>query len=128
VKLRGLRLAHHPLHNGTTKFDLSMDVLELPEGLLCSLEYSLDAFDEAGATRPLERFTEILAAIAADPSVMLSRLLPSISPAASISYEAWAELTPVPGQSGKDWISSAGKPTASVTLKQYRLQVKVLCS
>ena len=74
----------------------------LPEGRLCSLEYSLDAFDEAGAPRLLERFTDILAAMAADSSVMLSRRLPSISPAASLPDEAWAELTPLPGQSGRD--------------------------
>jgi non-ribosomal peptide synthetase component F len=78
LELPGLRLTPYPLHNGTAKFDLCLDVLDLPEGLVCALEYARDVFDETGAAQLLASFTTLLGAIAGDFSIPLSRLLPTI--------------------------------------------------
>ncbi len=81
VELPGLRLTPYALHNGTAKFDLSLDVLDLPEGLVCALEYARDALDETGAAQLLAGFTALLEAIAGDFSIRISRLLAAILPA-----------------------------------------------
>ncbi len=82
VELPELRVTPYPLHNGTAKFDLCLDVLDLSEGLLCSLEYARDAFDETGAAQLLASFAALLTAIAGDFSIPLSSLLTTILHAA----------------------------------------------
>ncbi|MBV9768042.1 MAG: amino acid adenylation domain-containing protein, partial [Bryobacterales bacterium] len=83
VKLPDLKVTSYPLHTGTAKVDVWLDVLDVPEGLICSLEYSVDCFDESAAARLLRNFAAVLTTVADDPSVALSSLLALIKPAAS---------------------------------------------
>ncbi|MET0621647.1 MAG: amino acid adenylation domain-containing protein [Pyrinomonadaceae bacterium] len=55
-------------------FDLSFDVTERADGLLCGLEYNTDLFDAATVGRMLRHFAVLLDAATADPTVRLSRL------------------------------------------------------
>jgi amino acid adenylation domain-containing protein len=55
-------------------FDLSFDVTERAEGLLCTLEYNTDLFDGATIRRMLEHFAMLLEAAVTDPSASLSAL------------------------------------------------------
>jgi amino acid adenylation domain-containing protein len=55
-------------------FDLSFDVMERADGLLCTLEYNTDLFDGATVRRMLNHFTVLLDATVTDPSVSLSAL------------------------------------------------------
>ncbi len=55
-------------------FDLSLDVTERAEGLLCGLEYNTDLFDGSTAGRMLNHFAVLLDAATADPNARLSAL------------------------------------------------------
>jgi amino acid adenylation domain-containing protein len=55
-------------------FDLSFDVMERADGLLCTLEYNTDLFDGATIRRMLKHFTVLLDAAVDDPSASLSAL------------------------------------------------------
>ena len=55
-------------------FDLSFDVTERADGLLCTLEYNTDLFDGATVRRMLKHFAVLLDAAVTDPSVRLGAL------------------------------------------------------
>jgi amino acid adenylation domain-containing protein len=60
--------------SGTAKFDLTLSVLETPEGLVGSLEYSTDLFNPSSARRMVEHFTTLIDSIASEPRTPISRL------------------------------------------------------
>jgi amino acid adenylation domain-containing protein len=57
-----------------TKFDVTVDLRETPDGLLGSVEYNTDLYDRDTIRRFVGHYTELLSAIAADPGVRTSRL------------------------------------------------------
>ncbi len=57
-----------------TKFDLTLDCREAPDGLLGTAEYNTDLYDRDTIRRFAGHYTELLAAIAADPGARVSRL------------------------------------------------------
>jgi amino acid adenylation domain-containing protein len=70
----GLQMEVEEVHNGTSKFDLTLFVEEGPAGFEARAEYASDLFDAATAQRLLERLRVVLAGAAADPETPLSRL------------------------------------------------------
>jgi amino acid adenylation domain-containing protein len=74
VELPGLTLEDLDIDGGTAKFDLTVEMAEIDEGLLCRVEYSTDIFARATASRLLEHFHTLLAGIAADAGRRLSDL------------------------------------------------------
>jgi len=73
-KLPGLDLRTMAVHNGTSKFDLGLFVVEKPEGLSCMVEYSTDLFDAVTIRRFLGHFRTLLEGIAASPDMHVSDL------------------------------------------------------
>ena len=69
VEFRGITI-----HNQTSKFDLSMFVIERPEGLECMVEYSTDLFDAATIQRLLGHYRVLLDAVVADPGRGINEL------------------------------------------------------
>jgi amino acid adenylation domain-containing protein/FkbH-like protein len=65
--LPGLDLRLLDVHNGTSKFDLGLFIVEKPDGLHCMVEYSTDLFDRSTIVRFIEHFRMLLEGIAADP-------------------------------------------------------------
>ncbi|HKS10135.1 MAG TPA: amino acid adenylation domain-containing protein [Pyrinomonadaceae bacterium] len=55
-------------------FDLSLDVIERTDGLLCTLEYNTDLFDSATVRRMLKHFAVLLDPAVTDPSARLNTL------------------------------------------------------
>ncbi len=77
------------LETGTAKFDLLLEVREMPEGFGLTLEYAADLFDASTAARLLERFTVLLTAAAAGPESTVAEL-PVMSDAERFQVlEAW---------------------------------------
>ncbi|KAF6563291.1 hypothetical protein G9G53_25730, partial [Paenibacillus sp. EKM206P] len=62
------------LENHTAKFDLTLDAVEQPEGILCSLEYSTALYKPETMTRLAQHFAEIVRAIAYHPQQPLATL------------------------------------------------------
>src|SRR5262249_54260454 len=56
-----------PLHNGTAKFDLTLNLLEAPDGITGSFEYATDLFDEATVVRLAGHYQNLLREAVRDP-------------------------------------------------------------
>ncbi|WP_051766799.1 non-ribosomal peptide synthetase [Saccharothrix syringae] len=67
VDLAGTACAPEPVPNTAAKFDLTLAARETADGLGGYLEYATDLFDRDTAELLLDRFTWLLAAVAADP-------------------------------------------------------------
>ncbi|MFD7660850.1 amino acid adenylation domain-containing protein, partial [Actinosynnema sp. NPDC059797] len=67
VELAGAACAPEPVPNTAAKFDLTLAAHETPDGLGGYLEYATDLFDRDTAELLLNRFTWLLADVAADP-------------------------------------------------------------
>jgi len=67
-------ILYQPLdaHTGTSKFDQTWELFRTPRGLLCSIEYNADIFDEATIRRMAGHYQTLLAGIAAQPGAHLS--------------------------------------------------------
>jgi amino acid adenylation domain-containing protein len=71
-ELPGLEISPVAPEGRTAKFDLSLAVVEVPDGLYGVLEYATDLFDAATARRMAGHFGTLLAGLAADPDARLS--------------------------------------------------------
>ncbi len=74
LELPGLTLEELEFDPGTAKFDLTVDMAEVDEGLSCAFEYSTDLFEASTVTRMLGHFRALLEGAAADPGRRLSAL------------------------------------------------------
>jgi amino acid adenylation domain-containing protein len=63
-----------PVHNGTTKFDLTLSVVDRPEGFQLALEYNSDLLEARTARRMLGHFETLLGGMIADPGCRVSKL------------------------------------------------------
>ncbi|HEX6292322.1 MAG TPA: condensation domain-containing protein, partial [Herpetosiphonaceae bacterium] len=76
------------IDNGTTKYDLTLTVLETAEGLHAALEYDTDLFESTTIAGMLEHFHTLLHGIILDPDQRISDL-PLISEAEQRLLEEW---------------------------------------
>lgn len=70
------KLGYNPLDLDSTpaKFDLTLDIGLVEEGMLGALVYNVDLFDAETATRMTQNFTTLLEAVVAAPDVPISRV------------------------------------------------------
>lgn len=74
VEIPGMALSHVPVHTGTSKFDLLMNVWEEGGHLVGALEYSTELFHANTIKRMVGSFTTLLEAIAVNPRLPVSAL------------------------------------------------------
>lgn len=74
LTLEGVSAVALPLEVSKSKFDLSLVVVEKPEGLDLSLSYSTELFDSSSINTMLEDFKCILESLAANPGQHLADL------------------------------------------------------
>jgi amino acid adenylation domain-containing protein len=72
--LPGLELRLFPTEMGTAKFDLTLSMVERPDGLAGGLEYNTDLFDGSTVDRMLSHFQSLLEQVAADPQASVADL------------------------------------------------------
>ncbi|HKS72052.1 MAG TPA: condensation domain-containing protein, partial [Terriglobales bacterium] len=70
--LPGLQLTPVEVAGATSKFDLSLFLVETPEGLRGRMEYNTDLFEEATIERMLAHYQGLLEAAVADPQCPVS--------------------------------------------------------
>ncbi len=58
----------------TARFDLSVDVFDLADGMRVYFEYNADLFDEATVRRMIDHYRRLLAGLAADPQARIGAL------------------------------------------------------
>ncbi|HJP93409.1 MAG TPA: amino acid adenylation domain-containing protein [Pyrinomonadaceae bacterium] len=79
LELPDLTLETLDVHSGTAKFDLTLSILEVPEGLKASWEYNTDLFEPARIERMMGHFEVLLEAIVAEPEKRIGEL-PLLTP------------------------------------------------
>jgi len=72
LELTNLKLELLEIDTGTAKFDLTLELIEKPEGLQGSWEYNTDLFDGVTIARMAQHFEVMLESIVADPDQRLS--------------------------------------------------------
>jgi amino acid adenylation domain-containing protein len=73
-RLPGLESQLVPIDTGTSKFDLTLTIEQQTGGLIASIEYNVDLFDETTIRRMLDHFFALLEAGIAAPDQRLSEL------------------------------------------------------
>ena len=74
LQLSGLTLTPLDAETDTAKFDLTMELIEEPEGLASSIEYNTDLFDTDTVERMAGHFQALLQGIVSNPDARLSEL------------------------------------------------------
>ncbi|MBQ1098888.1 amino acid adenylation domain-containing protein [Streptomyces sp. b94] len=74
VTLGGLEVSPVDFELSFTKFDLTLDLRESPDGLVGSVEYNPDLYDRETVRRFIGHYTRLLAAVTDDPALPVSRL------------------------------------------------------
>ncbi|HET7695309.1 MAG TPA: condensation domain-containing protein [Vicinamibacterales bacterium] len=87
-----LRLRRLDLDLRIAQFDVSLEVVDLAEGLTCNWEYATDLFDEARVATWARQLEGVLAAIVEAPGDRTSELLARAAAPRTPSEEAVAEI------------------------------------
>jgi len=74
LELPGLIITPLEIHNGTAKFDLTLELKETSEGIKGGIEYNTDLFEAATISRMLGHFQTLLENIVANPAQRLCDL------------------------------------------------------
>ena len=74
MQLHGARAASLEVHSRTSKFDLTVAMMEQSEGLLLGLEFNTDLFDKSTICRLGGHLVALLEGIVADPQRRISEL------------------------------------------------------
>lgn len=74
LELSGLTLLPLEIHSGTAKFDLSLSILETPEGLKATWEYDVDLFAAPRIARMVQHFEILLNGVIANPAAGIGQL------------------------------------------------------
>src|SRR5262249_23437132 len=84
----GLKVSQWDVDSGTSKFDLSLFLLEQEGGLRGTLEYSTELFEADRAARLVGHFRTLLQAACADPGQRLAQL-PLLTEAERLQLQRW---------------------------------------
>jgi amino acid adenylation domain-containing protein len=74
IKIPGLQLVPYPYENRTAKFDLTLQAIQLEEGLRFNLEYSAALFKEDAIQRFTGYFKRVVSAVVEDVKKKISRI------------------------------------------------------
>ncbi|MGP3976837.1 amino acid adenylation domain-containing protein [Streptomyces sp. 8N114] len=92
LTLGGLEVTSVEVDFNISKFDLTLDLRETPDGLAGAVEYSTALFDRETVQRFIRHFTTLLASIAEAPQERISRLELVDSAELSRRAEEWKAL------------------------------------
>ena len=73
-RMGDLAIEELDIHLGAAEFDLGLDVIEKPEGLLCRLDYKTALFDADTVRRLLRHYRELLESVVRTPDCPVSTL------------------------------------------------------
>src|SRR6185295_10708549 len=74
IELDGLTLSPVEIETRTAKFDITLNAVDMENGLAGSIEYNADLFDEETIKRMSDHFQTLLESIAAHPNQKISQL------------------------------------------------------
>jgi non-ribosomal peptide synthetase component F len=94
LELPGLKLEQLPTERYTTKFDMTITMMETESGLLGRCEYSTDLFEASTIARMIEHWRVLLEGVVADVGQSLSAL-PLMTTAERQQLSKWNETEAV---------------------------------
>lgn len=97
ARIADVDVSAYPADGDTARFDLAVQLTEVPEGLRLWAEYSTDLYDADRVERLFGHYERILSAVAADPDLRLSRLPLLTEPEHERLTETSRNPAPVPG-------------------------------
>jgi amino acid adenylation domain-containing protein len=74
LEFSGLALQPLEVDKGTSRFDLLLNMMEMEQGLVTSLEYNTDLFNESTIATFLSHFERLLDRVVSNPDVQLNEL------------------------------------------------------
>ncbi|WP_162052138.1 non-ribosomal peptide synthetase [Pontibacter pamirensis] len=74
VRLGDLTLAAQPFEGVSAKFDMTLSVAKMPEGLEMSVEYCADLFSEATVSRMMSHYERLLSLLVSEPTTGIDQL------------------------------------------------------
>ncbi|HVG22328.1 MAG TPA: amino acid adenylation domain-containing protein [Blastocatellia bacterium] len=74
LKLAGLDVSLLEVKNTVSKFDLTLNMAEGPEGIIASFDYSVDLFESSTISRMLRHLRAVLESVAVNPRQRLSEI------------------------------------------------------
>ena len=74
----GWKFARMDIHNGSTKFDINVELDESPQGIYGRLIYNQNLFERSSIEAMVADWFSIAAAVAADPSRRISEIVANI--------------------------------------------------
>ncbi|MGW9556230.1 non-ribosomal peptide synthetase [Nocardiopsis sp. NPDC055551] len=72
AEIEDLRVEAFPIDSGTARFDLAVQLTELPEGLRLWAEFSTELFDSERVARLFDHYEQVLNTVVVDPGLRLS--------------------------------------------------------
>lgn len=73
-KIEGVTFSPQLIENGGAKFDLSLDAVHTPEGMMVTLSYNTELYEKTTMRRMLSQLETVLKNIVTDPDALLSRI------------------------------------------------------
>lgn len=97
----GWKFNRMDIHNGSTKFDLNMELDECPHGIEGRLIYNVDLFDRSTIERMVGNWYAIVAAIVEDPGRRITEIVAKVerAPEAVTPEEAAVPVAAAPAES-----------------------------
>jgi len=119
-----MKIEEFGFDTGIAQFDLTLEVMELPEGLRCIAKYSEDLFDAPTISRMLSHFEMLLEGIAANPEERLWRLPLLTKGERRQSVVEWNEThQPYPGRCVHELFEEQVDRTPDAVAAEYRTQL-----
>ncbi|MCH5586165.1 amino acid adenylation domain-containing protein [Shimazuella sp. AN120528] len=69
-----VKLSPFPLEHETAKYDLTLTMMDTPEGLQGAWEYNADLFSEVTIDRMIKQYVQVLETVVADPTVPIREI------------------------------------------------------
>jgi amino acid adenylation domain-containing protein len=88
-KFHGLEVTPLEINSGTAKFDLTVCVIQRPEGLRVGINYNSDLFESAAVRRMLGHFRTLLEEITSHPGRRISQLNLLTEPERQLLLHTW---------------------------------------
>ena len=103
------------IHNGSTKFDINLELDDTPHGIEGRLIYNSDLFEASTIERMVEDWYAIVARVAADPSRRISEVVATVEARKQVVPEAKAidSIAAKSTENGNGLVSPSGESVSS---------------
>ena len=134
------RFARMDIHNGSTKFDINLELDDTPHGIEGRLIYNSDLFEASTIQRMIENWRVIIAEVAADPSRRISEVVATVQARTHVVPSAKAiDSIAAKSAGSKDWSAPSDEsshrnpetgsphvpPTEKINTRRFSRQVSM---